>query len=307
MTHRNNPGKRSVKPDIPLAKETLKIARDELKGAKALYDTGIYPMAVFSLQQSMEKGWKSFGFYYGIINEEDARSKDIGHKGSRVCNKSIRLLQRIVSRIRSNIQRMRNFYHIRFSEQESKGDILINLESNIAQLSTELTNFANDERKYRNLSSEEMNKTIQELTLILKAFEETEKILNSPNFSEEHYEKIKEGAFEIGQSIFRGLPQAEDALKKICFESLTNEKIKKIIDNTIKGVAVITPLLCLAVLTQAHEQSTRYIFDGQSPNQIYTASHPLIQKFPEILQIAEKTLENLESFYETLPSGGSHP
>jgi hypothetical protein len=305
MSHRYKYEKRSAKPNIPLAQQTLIIAKDELKGAKALYDGGVYPMAIFSLQQSMEKGWKSFGFYYGIINEQDARSKEIGHKGSRVCNKTIRALQRIVSRLRSNVRIIRSNYNVVLTEQESKEDILQDFESNLHDISTELTQYSNDETKYRNLSVEEIDELIKELTSFIRAVGVVENILNNPSFTDQQYEQIKQGAFEMGKSVFRGFPQAEDVLKKVCFEELTNEKIKKIIDNTIKGISVITPLLSLAIITQAHEQSTRYIIDGQSPTDVYSSSHPLIQKFTEIYPLAETTLDGLGRFYDSLPSGGN--
>lgn len=306
MSHRYKTGKRSAKQDIPLAREYLNIAKNELKGARALYDTGVYPGAVFSLQQSMEKGWKSFGFYFGIITEEDAKSRDVGHKGTRVCNKSIRLLQRIVSRLRQNMQSVRSLYNVRLSEAEQNSDFLNQLDSGINQTSIELTSFATDEEKYRNLSLREIREIIEEITIMLQVIDRAEKILNDPSFSSEHYDEIRKNAVETGLQTFHGIPQAGLLIQKLCSE-LNNEKIKKIIDAMIKGEAVVTPLLSLAILTQPHEQSTRYIIDGQSPQQIYTASHPLVHEFPAILQIAEKTLENLDAFYVALPQQEATP
>jgi len=296
MSHRYKSGKRSAKQDIPLAKEYLNIARNELKGARALYETGVYPSAVFSLQQSMEKGWKSFGFYFGIITEDDAKSRDIGHKGSRVCNKTIRIFQRMVSGLRQNMQKVRSLCNVRPSEEEQNSDFLKNLESGINQVSMELTQYASDENKYRNLSSEEMRESIMEISMMLTVIDKAEEILNNPTFSSEHYDQIRKNALETGLFAFHGIPQAEPLIIRMCNEF-----------DDQKGEAVITPLLSLAILTQAHEQSTRYVIDGQSPQQTYTATHPLIQEFPTILQIAERTLDSLNEFYDALPSKEPSP
>jgi hypothetical protein len=202
---------------------------------------------------------------------------------------------------------MRKICNIKFTEKESQNDVLRNLEFDIVQVSTELTKYTNDDTKFRNISAEELEGLIKDLILINRAVENTEKILNSSAFTEDHCKEIRQRAFEIGVSVFRGFPQAEELLKKACFEDLTDEKIKKIIYNTLKGTSIINPLLHLALITQAHEQSTRYPFDGKSPIQTYTRSHPLIQKFPELYSIAEETLKNLETFYDTLSDGGKAP
>ena len=94
--------------------------------AKTLFETGLYPQAIFFLQQSIEKGWKSFGFYYGIIDEEDARSREISHKGSRVANKTLKVLRRFVLHLRFSIKQLRIILNIPNEESQGRRDNLLN-------------------------------------------------------------------------------------------------------------------------------------------------------------------------------------
>jgi len=293
--------RKSVKPDIQLAKDTLSIAQRELESAKAMYDKGFYPEAIFWLQQSIEKGWKSFGFYYGVIDEEDARSYEISHKGSRVANKTLKVLQRVVLRLRSNIKKLQYLFDITVEESPRKKDHLEQLQDSILEATSELNDYITNEDKYRNLSCEELTDLINNLNSLIEILEIVEEIIKKPILSEELYARVKQNVYEMGLSIFRGFPQIESILRKIIFEDLTNQLMEKLLKNLLHGMIVVDPLLYLAIITQAHEQSTRYIIAGKSPTQIYTPSHPLVQKFPEIGAIATSTLENLKEFYQMIP------
>lgn len=57
----------------------LEIAKTDLKAAKCLYEQALYPQAVFSVQQAVEKMTKAFGSLSADMSL-DIMKKEVGHK-----------------------------------------------------------------------------------------------------------------------------------------------------------------------------------------------------------------------------------
>lgn len=99
-----------------------------------------------------------------------------------------------------------------------------------------------------------------------------------------------------------GHPHAEMILRKTVWEEMTDSAIKEMLKGTLCGLAITPPLFQLAVITQVHEQTTRYGMGDLPPESIYTETHPIIQLFPKIYEISDAALINLERFYTAFPA-----
>jgi len=62
-------------------KDSLEIARADLNAARILFENDLFPASVFHLQQAVEKGYKSYNFFIGSIDENKAKRK-ISHRTS---------------------------------------------------------------------------------------------------------------------------------------------------------------------------------------------------------------------------------
>jgi len=306
MPHRSKSLKTVPKSNIPLAQKSLKDAFSDLKSAKTLFDGQCYSHAIYHLQQSHEKSWKSFGFYYGVITEGMARSNDIiGHKGSKVCIHTISALKKIVSHMRVQAKAVNNLKNTGSADQVSvilNEDLLKQSDEGIDFLLKELNNFAANEDKIWNMPYDEMKNYIDSLIMLDQSMDEVEKKLDTPQFREEVCDKIRQGTYRLWRPLVAGNPSGERLLKKIVWEDLTNDMIHDMLKATLCGICVTAPLFTLSVITQVHEQTTRYGINDLSPESIYTASHPMIRLYPQIYTVTETTLSYLERLYAEIPA-----
>jgi len=307
MPHRSKSlREKKPKSDTLLAQNSLKNARADLKCAKVLYESEYYPNAIYHLQQSLEKSWKSFGFYYGIITEGMARSNDIiGHKGSKVCIRTIVSFKKVVGYTQREIKSLKNLRETDTSDQTAvvlNDDLLTQFDHGIDELIKGLNNFTANEDKIRGMPYDEMKKIIDPLAQLDQSLDETVQKLDDPQINAEICEKIREGSYKFWRPLVAGNPHGDKILREVLWEDLTDDTIQHLMKCTIYGVGVTGPLFPLAVITQVHEQTTRYGMDNLSPDEIYTSSHPMIQLFPQILAITETTLNNLERLYAILPA-----
>lgn len=306
MSHHSRALKKIPKSNIPLAQDSLKTARLDLKSAKALYTGECYPPAIYHLQQSLEKGWKSFGFYYGIITEGQARSRDIiGHKGSKVCTRTISSFKKVVSRMRNQVKTLKT---IQTTEPGDPAALMLNdenlkqLDEGIDLILRDLNNFAANEDAIRAMPYDEMKKIVDSLAKFTQALDDAQNRMNNDLFTHELCDKIRVGTYRFWRPLVTGNPYADTILKKVVWDDLTDDTIREMMKCTLCAIAVTAPLFQLAVITQVHEQTTRYQMNGISPESIYTATHPMIQLFPQIHAVSEITLTNLERLYSALPS-----
>lgn len=64
--------------DAKIAVQLARTAKQDLRAAKVLYENGLYPQAVYMLQQSVEKSVKSFGLMLGLVKSKRLRA--ISHR-----------------------------------------------------------------------------------------------------------------------------------------------------------------------------------------------------------------------------------
>ena len=88
--------------DTQTAQRFLTIAQQDLKAARCLYDHEFYPQAVFYLEQSAEKGLKSFAIFAGMITEQEAR-RSISHQTMKIFSKTTTGFKDKIDTFNSNI------------------------------------------------------------------------------------------------------------------------------------------------------------------------------------------------------------
>ena len=92
-------------PTPQSARQFLAIAHQDLKAACCLYRDGFYPQAVFYLEQSVEKGLKSYSISSGIIDEDEAWHK-ISHKTLKIYEKSMKNFRQRVVILQENLKKL---------------------------------------------------------------------------------------------------------------------------------------------------------------------------------------------------------
>lgn len=284
------------KPDIPFALATLEIASQNVKAARKLYEDGYYPEAAFLLQQSIEKGCKSFGFYYGLIRRSDAY-RSIGHKGADVYEIPLRQLQKIISDIRNKIK----FAQECQENVEIENNFFIEMEKGITDAQRKLQFYSSKSNDYFKISDEELVEIIKKSHNIEASQKIIEDNLNSELFSQDVTDYMRQTAMKILQTVLH-----TSAFNKDFFEKFDRNTILTILHYSSIGLGAIGPLLQFAVITYPHERRSRYADEG-APSQIYTIEFPLIHHFSECCDITEKALGNLQKMFESFPPPGGSP
>ena len=280
----------------PVALRFLAVAQQDLAAAQCLYDRKYYPQAVFYLEQSVEKGLKSFAIFLGIITEEEAHRR-IGHQTMKIYVKTTdqfkqrvdaihldpkleRMFEGIVDVPRLSGQMNRALQFMRETAQE-KPDVLSNTDK---RLQNYLTGLKKLHRNYESLQT-----VIQQLSISESKFRGFKKTILSMigRYMEdrpEEFEKFKQAV--------------EKQLKREDLEKITKESLTVL----IPPIFIYTSFLYLSRLLASHVQ-LRYPNADFDPLEFYTPQMPLIRKFPQLRDYAAVTLKALEQLYAPLRHG----
>lgn len=302
MSHKNKSPKSPPQPDVSFAIAMLEIAVQNLKASRCLYENGFYPEAVFFLQQGIEKGCKSFGFYYGKIRRSDVYNKDFRHKGTAVYDLTLKQLQILVSDTRKKIVFVKNC-------QENLGqtnDFLTDVEDEIIQSQRKLQFFSDNVDNYFSMSEEDLQCQIANLNNIDKIISDFDNSLKETLESYTITDVIRNISTKILEESLDPNFRATSERYQQLIKNLDHETILTTIHFNTQGLAAFDPLLNLAIITFPHETRSRYPDQGL-PKEFYKNELPLIRHFPEVCDIGDKTLEKLQKMYEYLPRPGGAP
>ena len=286
----------------PLAVDTLEIARQDLEAARLLYAAQLYPQTVYFLQQSVEKGWKSFGFQYGIIDEQEAQNP-ISHTPSEVSHKSCVLLQKIVN---SHLSNFRQFKQALGQDLETVNDDLTylgDLETQTIRAIGELEKVKNDLYRYKSIPQEQFDEIIAQCHDYERGLGIVNDLLKDREFSDRVYAEIKRGAEKALRKLRRRHP-SEWRLLRRGVNRFQKEDLENLIKVTLNGMVIFEPLLYLAIITQPHENLTRYASskeNGYSPIRTYTQDSLLVQRFDDLQEICTSSLAHLADLYRVMP------
>lgn len=63
-----------------LALSFAQLSKNDLDASKLLFQKGLFALAIFHLQQAVEKAAKAVGLMVGLVKSKDNLTKEVGHR-----------------------------------------------------------------------------------------------------------------------------------------------------------------------------------------------------------------------------------
>lgn len=289
------------KSNPDLAKMTLVNAFEDLQVSRLLHMNNHYARSIFHLQQSVEKAVKSFGYFFGLFDEDIAKNmRWMGHNITNAYPVSLEQYQKIVCFIKHNPNEDYIAYNL------AKYSALFNdIERDVEDILEQIKN--------NSLIINKPDLTSEEITNYLT-------ILNKKNIEAEKFLKLlkneKVANKLIENLIGNGRIEVKKEIKILChikhvpfpvyerkideeIESFTLEGMKHAILFTYYQFCSIDPLFYLGMITQHHEQTTRYpnYEKNFDPLEYYNNKNPLIVNYQPIHKFTNLGLNRLEKLF----------
>jgi len=297
-----------TKQNIPLAMDTPRVAQQNLKAARCLWQNRFYPEAVFFLQQGIEKGIKSYGYYSGIFDEEIVIKK-VKHQGALMYEYAAKKYKERIAQIKQNSENYNPFSIIDkleipyFSGLEQKAEEVLE-KLNVLKLKTQ-----------KKLSNEEFNKYLIKVKKQESDAQSIESLLWDTSKTSQIATQFREmGTTErkrilnrlkwINPHDFRTKYRISDGIASI-LKNAADEDIKKMLTFLYYEIYGLSALLALAILTQPHESDSRYPNSRNkfNPLNYYTDDLLLIKEFDNICPIAQKRLDLIDHLFTEYGAG----
>lgn len=301
----------------------LDIANDDLKSAIQLYKNKKYPQSVFFLQQSIEKGCKSYGLYHEIFDNDFLHR--VSHDPIKVYKKilsryddimddlqplpggtTIQEFQFFLDQIENVDNSFINFLKLPIDEINHDFDIQFQRPRKATSV-TELMQYLDADGTY-------LTKYLDILYEWMEEFKNGEIIFNNPV----ECKKIIEKKMVLIRPIM--MDWAEDKLRSQRKEHLIRERLNKEFDRrfpqyekyleiTIRSyfyqISSMYPLLLLALITRVHENYSRYP-EGDfnfHPKKFYRKKLPLMSSFPILCEYTGQCLRRLSKNFHFSDEG----
>ena len=277
---------------MSLSERLFETANDDLNSVELLFSSGHYNLALFQLQQSVEKFVKSFGIKTGIIEPKDI-SKKISHLPHKVFT---RLYQNQIDELSKYNGTPLLIPDMVPPHQRGKSKTKENLET-ITSLRGQILDYA-ELNKSNLIEKEDLDKFI---------FSATELEIEPTFDDNELFNEIKEDFIKTNEhfiNYFKGDKNiksiSEDFIKNS--DEFAKNKMEVHKQNEIRQYKfgyISFVWINLSLITSPHEQSTRYppISNPGSPKSIYNNDHVLIRHIPEFLKMMKKTVIKYKEIY----------
>lgn len=277
-----------------IAKSLFETAIEDLNSVEILFNTKHYNIALFQLQQSVEKFVKSFGLYTSAIkpNEMGKKINHLPHKVfsiifeneiselSKNDRKPMFVADMIPQHLRSNKdlkEKLENLkeLHSEIKKVESQTDKTLYLD--------DLIKFLNGLKEFDKLPDFDEPKLLQEI--------KNDIIKTNEHFIEyfKGDENVKKMSTEI---IEKSHIIAQNKLKQLKIKQIRSKKFNYIVYVWVN----------MSFLTSPHQQTTRYpsIVNEDTPNSLYKQNSIIIKHIPELVKIMRKSVENFKEVYPEL-------
>ncbi|EPR72994.1 hypothetical protein ADIWIN_2082 [Winogradskyella psychrotolerans RS-3] len=283
-----------MKENLKLAKKLFQTAEIDLNAVEILYNNENYSIALFQLQQSVEKFVKSYGIRMEIIKPEDLARK-ISHLPHKVFTRQysskaeelIKLDQTplLIADMIPPHQRDKSKTKEKIKKLQYLHDAINNA----------------DVPKYKDIKRKDLNQFINEL----KEFEKEEKFDD-----EKIYNDIKEDFVKTHEHFLEYFKQFNDDFLindvKKRLEHTEDYVNHQVLDHKFKfrqdeKMAYVSyAWINLSLITAPHEQSTRYpsISNDETPKNYYTNENVVIEFIPTFIEIMRKTINKFNEVYE---------
>lgn len=289
-------------PNPKLAESTLKTANSDLKGSIRDYDSRDYASSIYRLQQSVEKGCKSFGYKLGIIEEQT-----VGHE---ISHYSTRIFFKIIKRIEGNYNHMEKKFRqlgkiipeLRVNENFKNAlTYFSQMQKFTRNVQDVLTEMSSNSVMYRNMSYKDMEELIVQLEEYDKEIEKQEAVfIEYLEKLEIEYNKKQDPAVVESTSLGLNLTEEKTIQAKETIKSMAEGVDEGFFLSLLACYAEVIPLLFLAAITQPHNMTSRYPMDNIPPEEIYTIDYPIVKLSPRIHTICAKALDELNTAYKEM-------
>ncbi len=283
-----------MRENIKLAKKLFKTAENDLKAAEVLYNSGNYNIALFQLQQSVEKFVKSYGIRMEIIKPEDLQRK-ISHLPHKVFTRQYsgeakKLIEQEKTPIL--IPDMIPPHQRGKSRRKEKIEGLEKLHDRINKVEIP---------KFKNISKEDLTQFVEESKELEiehqfneeKLFKDLkEDFVKTHEHFKEYFKQFKDDF--IINDVKKRLEKADEYVK----HQVLDHKFKYRQEEKITYITYVW--INLSLITAPHEQSTRYpdLSSGETPEEYYTNENVVIEFMPKFIELMKKTVEKFNEVFE---------
>jgi len=269
----------------------LEIAKNDLEAAECLFERKLYPQAVFSLQQSVEKAIKSYGVFMGVISEKEA--KEFGHNPLKIYKKMGEMGKKMFEEFSVNIEKVPKLKETEVIEK-------IDLEKQFKDASYSLdviTHLDQECKEVFFIQKDDIDSFIKEINEI----EKEEANIKNIKIPKKELNKAKKPITEFLDALYQVNPQKIEDEKKNLDELLESDFLKKAMKETFKTMIdhsyIIVSLFYFSMIMKPHAIVARYPdnLSGLNPLDVYNENLPLIESFNDLTKIMNKTLSRVDA------------
>jgi PHD/YefM family antitoxin component YafN of YafNO toxin-antitoxin module len=277
------------------ARQFLAIAQQDLKAARCLYREGCYPQAIFYLEQSVEKGLKSYSIASGIIDEKEAW-REISHKTFKIYEKTTKIFKQRVVDAQENLKKIPNLEAF-FRQRMSFPETIEQLDDTLEQIRL----LSKHDEKALYLTKEELKKNIKTLQDLNREAKRDKAKARSKPITPSEFRASKRFIIDMLEAALADQPERlhqekEEINRKFTFD--TYEKLMKdVLSQFIPPVELFQSFFQISIILQPHAIA-RYPDSNFNPVEFYTPDLPLIESFVKLADITERALNQVDELYQ---------
>jgi len=276
---------------MEISENLLEIAIKDIESVKILYRRKHYSLALFQLQQAVEKLVKSFGIKAKVIKPDEI-AKQISHLPHKVFTK---LYQTQIDELSKRNNTPILVPDLIPPHQRGKSKTKERLE-NLKQLHAKVQ--SSELLKSKSIPPEDVEQFIAEAKTLNKTPTFNTKELHS-QFKDDfvktnlHFIDYLKGDENV-RLISEHLIANSDEIAK---RNVERHKFNKKQEAKYKYISFVW--VNLSLLTSPHEQTTRYpsITNGETPSNLYDENNVIVKHIPEFLRMLNKTIKNYREIY----------
>lgn len=264
----------------------LEIAKKDLEAAKCLFEKGLYPQAIFYLEQAVEKATKSLAIYNKMKTEKELK-ENVRHETQKIY---LDILKQSKVKVERTYELIKRFPRLKQASLiKELGDLNVNRLNNIIE------NFVFFIDGVKFISKEELQEIISEAAKFEKEIENTE-----IKIEESEIKNLKERLLEFVDLLCEINPAVPEKIKgelERKFELFTPELVAALLKHSINLISCFNSLLYLSVILCPHAIRSRYPDNGFNPLETYTEGFPLVENFGPLASIVEKVLDKITGLF----------
>jgi hypothetical protein len=284
------------KTQIPQsARQFLSIAHQDLKAARCLYREGCYPQAVFYLEQSVEKGLKSYSIALCIIDEKEAW-REISHKTLKIYEKTTKNFRQRVVNVQENLKMVPNLEAF-FRQYVTFSEFIKQLDDTLDQIKS----LSKPNENSLNLTNGELKKTIKTLDDFNREAKKEKTKTRSKCITPSEFRTSKKFIIDMLEAALANQPellrQKKEKLNRIFTLDTYEKSMKDILLQTIPPMEIFQSFFQLSIILQPHAVA-RYPKTDFNPLELYTSDLPLIKSFSKLADITERVLNQVNETFQ---------